>query len=228
MSKLQMNLQSLLSLIQLVSPALPVGAYTYSEGLETLSQLNLLSAAELENWLRQELRYGAIRVEAAVLVRVHRAVVNSDVQEINHWNQWLSAFRETEEIRQQSWQMGRALARLLGDLQPQTQAMLHQCTEPLNFATAFALASVTWKIDPITTVLGYLQSWATNLVNAGVRLVPLGQTQGQQILLNLAACLEATAVEALELSNSELECWSWGVSLASMNHETLYSRLFRS
>jgi urease accessory protein len=151
-----------------------------------------------------------------------------NIQEINDWNQWLSAFRETEEIRQQSWQMGRSLARLLSDLQPQTQTILHQCVEPLNFATVFALASAIWKIDESMAVLGYLQSWTANLVNAGVRLVPLGQTQGQQILLNLAASLEATALEALDLSDSELEGWSWGVSIASMNHETLYSRLFRS
>jgi urease accessory protein len=106
--------------------------------------------------------------------------------------------------------------------------MLSELEEPCNFAIAFAVAAANWKIDRATSVLGYLQSWATNLVNAGVRLIPLGQTQGQQILLNLSAQLEQTHNQALELQDAQLACCSWGASIASMNHEILYSRLFRS
>jgi urease accessory protein len=220
------NAQSLLALLQLVSPTLPVGAYTYSEGLETLSQLELLTATSLEDWLRQELRYGAIQVEAAILIRSHHAAVQVDIDQLNYWNQWLSALRETEEMRQQSWQMGQALWRLLRDLQPASG--FAACQPPYNFAIAFAIAAATFEIEAKPAVLGYLQSWAANLINAAVRLVPLGQTQGQQILLNLAPVLADTAEAILHLSDEQLECCSWGVSLASMNHETLYSRLFRS
>lgn len=222
-----MNSQSLLALLQLVSPALPVGAYSYSEGLETLAQADLLTAATLEQWLRQELAYGTIRVEAAVLVRAYQTAANADFEQLNYWNHWLSAFRETEEIRQQSWQMGRALCRLLQELHS-AQTILDQCEPPSNFVIAFAVAAAAWQIDCSTAVLGYLQSWAANLVNAGVRLVPLGQTQGQQILLNLAATIEQTAATALNQADEQLECCSWGASIASMNHEMLYSRLFRS
>ncbi len=223
-----MNARSLLSLLQLVSPGLPVGAYTYSEGLETLvQQEQLKTAADLQQWLMQELQYGGIRVEAAILVRAYQAALQADPHQLSIWNQWLSAFRETEEMREQSWQMGRSLNRLLKELQPQSQSLLAIC-EPCNFAVAFAVAAACWQIDRSEAVLGYLQSWATNLINAGVRLIPLGQTQGQQILLNLSDQLEKTCAEAFSLSDDQLECCSWGVSLASMNHETLYSRLFRS
>lgn len=218
----------LLALLQLVSPTLPVGAYTYSEGIETLVQTDqIASATALEQWLSQELRYGAIRVEAAVVSRAYQAALYSDWDRLTYWNQWLTAFRETTELREQSWQMGRSLARLLSDLRPQVQTLI-ELEEPCNFAIAFAVAAANWKIDRATSVLGYLQSWAANLVNAGVRLIPLGQTQGQQILLNLSAQLEQTHNQALELQDAQLACCSWGVSIASMNHEILYSRLFRS
>lgn len=225
----EMNTASLLSLLQLVSPALPVGAYTYSEGIETLVQAQAMqTAAQLEQWLVQELRYGAIRVEAAVLVRAYDAALNSDLDRLNEWNQWLSALRDTTELRAQSWQMGQSLARLLRDLEPATQDLFNQITEPINFAISFAVAAAHWQIDLASAVLGYLQSWAANLINAGVRLVPLGQTQGQRLLLNLQPQLAQTSQQVLKLQNDQLECCSWGVSLASMNHETLYSRLFRS
>lgn len=232
-----MSYSALLSLLQLVSPALPVGAYSYSEGLETLVQARQIQdSTTLEQWLTQELCYGAIRVEAAVLVRAYRAAIECDLTQLQFWNQWLSAFRETEEMREQSWQMGRSLMRLLKALPP--EQALHQTlvTEPtnledespLNFAVGFAIAAASWQIELPETVLGYLQSWAANLVNAGVRLVPLGQTQGQQILFHLQAQLNQTGSEVLQFSDDQLECCSWGSSMASMQHETLYSRLFRS
>jgi urease accessory protein len=231
-----MRYSSLLSLLQLVSPALPVGAYSYSEGLETFVQTEQIQdSVTLEQWLTQELCYGVIRVEAAVLVRAYRAAIDSDLAQLQAWNQWLSAFRETEEIREQSWQMGRSLVRLLKALPPE-QALHHtllteltnSADASLNFAIGFAIAAASWQIELPETVLGYLQSWAANLVNAGVRLVPLGQTQGQQILFNLQAQINQTGSEVLQLNDHQLECCSWGSSMASMQHETLYSRLFRS
>jgi urease accessory protein len=219
----------LLHLMQLVSPSLPVGAYSYSEGLETLVQSgNLPDAESLQRWLVQELRYGAVRLEASVMVRVYQGIVSSDLTALSYWNQWLSAFRETEELRQQSWQMGRSLSRLLLELQPQIAELLQACGEPCNFAVAFAIAAHSWQIDCKTMILGYLDSWATNLVNAGVRLIPLGQTAGQCLLLELYAEIEAATSVILEMKDEDFGNCSWGVAIASMNHETLYSRLFRS
>lgn len=225
--------QSLLRLLQLVSPALPVGAFSYSEGLETLVQSEKITGAEtLQQWLVQELQFGSIRVEAAVLSQIYDCTdsqnLQQNLQQLKDWNQWLSAFRETEELREQSWQMGRSLVRLLIDLNPELQSVFAGIKEPCNFATAFAVAAAHWQIDRFSTVLGYLQSWSANLVNAGVRLIPLGQTQGQRLLLNLYPILEATAKAAIDLQADSLYCCSWGLTIASMNHETLYSRLFRS
>lgn len=224
-----MNSASLLRLLQLVSPTLPVGAFSYSEGLETIVQTELIvDLATLEHWLVQELRYGAIRLEAAVFARVYAAVQTGDLAQLKHWNHWISAFRETEELREQSWQMGRSLSRLLQDLQPNLASLFNACGEPCNFTIAFALAAAHWQVDLQSAILGYLHSWASNLVNAGVRLIPLGQTQGQRLLLQLYPQMEETVGTILELTDDELWNCSWGLTIASMTHETLYSRLFRS
>ncbi|MBE9181960.1 urease accessory protein UreF [Oculatella sp. LEGE 06141] len=221
--------QALLRLLQLVSPALPVGAYSYSEGLETVVQTGTVGdASTLERWLIQELRWGAIRLEAAVVTRVYDCVDSGDVEALTRWNQWLSAMRETEEMRSQSWQMGRSLTRLLQSLEPELRPAIAACGEPCNFAIAFSLAAAHWQINREVTVLAYLHSWVSNLVNAGVRLIPLGQTQGQQVLLNVYPQTIETVQAVLVIPDDELYCCSWGVAIASMNHETLYSRLFRS
>lgn len=221
--------RSLLALLQFVSPALPVGAYSYSEGIETLVQNGKVKdLATLEYWLQQELKYGAISVEAIALLRAYACIENEELERLSYWNNWLSAFRETEEMRRQSWQMGRSLTRLLVDLQPLLQPTIAVCGENCNFTVAFAIAAHHWQIDPQTAVLGYLYSWASNLANAGVRLIPLGQTQGQQLLLNLYPVLEQTTATVMNASDDNLKNCSWGLAIASMQHETLYSRLFRS
>ena len=221
---------ALLRLLQLASPALPVGAYSYSEGLEALAEAGRLSDRDaLESWLLQELRYGAIRVETAVMVRAYRACQLDDWDGLGNWNRWLSAARETEELRHQSLQMGRSLLRLLQDLHlvelPQSLALQK---EGCHFALAFALAAVRWQIDLPSAMLGYLHSWASNLVNVGVKLIPLGQTAGQQLLLQLQPTIECAVEEVLLLQDDDLGSCSWGLALASMAHETQYSRLFRS
>ena len=219
---------ALLKLLQLASPTLPIGAYSYSEGLETLvDAAQITSASSLDHWLRRELSYGAVRVEAAVMIRAHRAILAEDFSGLTDWNHWLSAARETEELRSQSWQMGRSLLRLAQDLQPNevTQRLLQ---EECNFAIAFGTIAAHWQIDEPSATLGYLYSWATNLISAGVKLIPLGQTAGQRLLLDLGEAFEQATPEILTLPDGELGSCGWGLALASMRHETLYSRLFRS
>ncbi len=227
------NHSALLHLLQLVSPALPVGAYSYSEGLEALVDRGQVhNQATLEHWLIQELRYGAIRLEAALMVRGYQALQNQDWEALRHWNQWLSAARETEELRLQSWQMGRSLLRLFFDLEPgclfdpTCKRSLQE--EGCNFAIAFAIVAEAWQITLQSALLGYLYSWSSNLINAGVKLVPLGQTAGQQLLLDLQVPLQRATHEILLLSDDCLGSCGWGLALASMAHEHQYSRLFRS
>jgi urease accessory protein len=232
MNTTEPNSQALLHLLQLVNSTLPVGAYSYSEGLETLVQANTIANAQtLQHWLLQELDYGAIRLEAAAMVRIYRGAVclqDSGYGNLSDWNHWLSAMRETEELREQSWQMGRSLTRLLLDLEPQIEPTIAACGTPCNFATAFAIAAHYWQIDCKTAILGYLYSWVANLVNAGVRLIPLGQTVGQRLLFDLNLPLRQTVDVILTLQDNDLNGCGWGLAIASMNHETLYSRLFRS
>lgn len=224
-----MEAAALLALLQLTSPALPVGAYSYSEGLETLVEGGVISsAADLAQWLGESLATGPIAVEVAVLVRAHRALSQGRDDRLLYWNQWLSATRETAELQQQSWQMGRSLLKLLGDLYPQAHWDLVPVAGQWNLAIAFSWAGVLAGIDERTVALGYLHSWASNLVSGGVKLIPLGQTAGQQLLLDLGEPIVATVDRSGTWADDELFSCSWGLALASMAHEVQYSRLFRS
>lgn len=219
----------LLNLLQLTNSALPVGAYSYSEGLEQLVSWETIKDEQtLKHWLERELNCGAIRVETAVMLRAYQAAKMGNLEMLNYWNAWASAARETEELREQSWQMGRALTRLLQQLEPQLMPMVNACGSHCNYAIAFAIVAAHWQITDKTAVLGYLHSWATNLIGAGVKLIPLGQTAAQQLLLNLHISIVASTEKILALNDDDLSSCSWGLALASMAHETQYSRLFRS
>ncbi len=228
-------MSSLLNLLQLTSPALPLGAYNYSEGLETLvEQQRIRDAAQLGRWLEMELQFGAIAVEGAILVRAYHALSDSDIAKVVYWNHWLTASRDSRELQQQSWQMGNSLLRLLTDLEdispqlPDLATCRRELAPNCNLAIAYALAVAHWKIPLEDAILGYLHSWSSNLIGAGVKLIPLGQTSGQQLIRQLQPVLEAVSQRLLNLPDEDLFACTWGASLASMQHETLYSRLFRS
>lgn len=215
---------ALLRLLQLASPALPVGAYSYSEGLETLVHTSVIqSVDDLEHWIHQELHYGAARLEAAMLVRSHRATITQNFDQVLYWNQWFTAARETEELRSQSLQMGGSLLRLFRSLHSDP---IPNFEDGCNFAIAFGLVAALWEIDESAALIAYLHSWTANLVSAGVKLIPLGQTAGQKLLLKLGEEIGTSTIA--QLADSELESCGWGIAIASMTHETLYSRLFRS
>jgi urease accessory protein len=235
--------QQLLRLLQLSSPLLPVGAYSYSEGLESLiSQGIVYDRVTLQAWLSRELQAGAIRVETAVMDRAYLAGMQFDVAAVptdcismaavvarlQYWNQWLSAARETEELRQQSWQMGGSLTKLVVELTPAIQDLIVSIDRPCNYAIAFGATAQYWQIDRQATIAAFLHSWVTNQIGAGIKLIPLGQTAGQQILWQLQELLNILSARIPTLADEDLYTCSWGLSLASMQHETLYSRLFRS
>ncbi|NEO66295.1 MAG: urease accessory protein UreF [Moorea sp. SIO4G2] len=238
---------SLLNLLQLASPVLPVGAYGYSEGLETLVDIGVIhNQTTLHQWLEHQLCYGAIRLEAYVMVRAYESYGKGDLDGLNYWNAWVSAAKETSELRSQSWQMGNSLMRLLLDLHPPSETIVETtdvtseqnviCLQdvasavgkPCNYAIAFGIGAAHWQIDITATVLGYLHSWASNVIGAGVKLIPLGQTVGQQLLLALNHRLTLTTEDVLTLADEKLSSCGWGLALASMAHQTQYTRLFRS
>jgi len=229
----------ILKLLQLSSSALPLGAYSYSEGLETaIEKDQIRGKEELQQWMSQELSHGAIRLETALMLRGYRCWVTQDWEGLQHWNHWTSAVKETSELRKQSWQMGNTLIRLLLSLETvrSEKKQAHWGLEPginvignpCNYGIAFGIGAAHWQIEEHSAVLGYLHSWATNLMNAGVKLIPMGQTLGQQLLLELHPEMETAATSILTLQDDDLYTCSWGLGLASMKHEIQYTRLFRS
>jgi urease accessory protein len=223
--------QQLLALLQLASPSLPLGAYSYSEGLETLVEQGKITNPEaLFSWLKTELNYGNIRLETAVMLRSYQAFLECDIEKLIFWNHWLTASRESRELRQQSWQMGNSLMKLLLSLKshPNLMTIKEHLTIDCNYGIAFGIGAALWEIEAIWAVLGYLQSWASNLVSIGVKLIPLGQTAGQVVLSQLNEIIAIEAPKILGLENDDLMTCSLGLGLASLQHETLYSRLFRS
>lgn len=221
--------RALLRLMQLASPALPVGAYSYSEGLEYVVQAGVVKdSATLRAWIEDGLAFGAGQLEAAVMVRAYDAWLKNDLALVQHWDRWLSAARDSEELRNQSLDMGRALLRLLKDLQPPLPQVATLFAAPCNFASAFGIAGAHWGIARESLLAAYLQSGVANLVSAGVKLIPLGQTAGQQLLWDFHDAVAQCAQRVGLVGDDELGVGNWGATLASMGHETQYMRLFRS
>jgi urease accessory protein len=221
-----------------------VGAYSYSEGIEYLcSNGTIQTESDLCDWLQREMHFGFVTNEAAIALRAHQALMSDNITALNYWNNWLSATRETEEVRLASWQMGQSLMKLwrqLPDHQDDQLAINKSINELLptakenslgqgcNYAIAFGIVAASLGIDASNTTVGYLYSWLSNLVSAAVRSVPFGQTTGQQVIFRLSSDILRSSQLALKRLDDELEWCGWGASLACANHETQYSRLFRS
>lgn len=214
-----------LRLHQLVSPALPVGAFSYAEGLEVLVQSGRLAdAAALEAWLVAELERGALTIEAAALPRLMALIAAAAWPELADLDGWLLAQREAPELRAQQRQMGGSLQQLLADLGwPCPAAGLR-----LAWPAAFAFAGQALSLAPAAVVEAYLYGWCANQLSAAVRLVPLGPTTAQRIQLTLAPLIVQRAAELAAADCRALWQGGVGAGLAQLGHATLYSRLFRS
>lgn len=224
--------EKLLLLLQLCNSSLPLGAYSYSEGLETLvEEKQIIDSKSLNKWLVNELKYGSIRIELAIVIRSYNCYLKKDLEGLLYWNNWFSASRETAELRQQSWQMGKSLLKLILSFEPENQFLsqvIKGFHDPCNYAIAFGIITAYWEIKIENLLLGYVHNWVNNLINVGVKLIPLGQTEGQKLLLNINHEIIKNMTDILSLKDDELSSCSWGLSLASIKHENLYSRLFRS
>jgi urease accessory protein len=219
-----MNTEARLRLYQLVSPALPVGAFSYAEGLEVLVQRGALAdAAAVQRWLEAELRRGTLRLEAAALPALLDLLQRGAWEQLLERDGWLLAQREAPELRAQQRQMGGSLLQLLADL----GWPLPEPT-PLAWPAAFAWAGCCLEIEAPALVEAYLYGWTANQLSAAVRLVPLGPTEAQRLQLRLAPLIAAQAQQLVDADPREL--WSGGVGagLAQLGQAELYSRLFRS
>jgi urease accessory protein len=215
---------ALLRLMHLVSPALPVGAYAYSQGLESAVELGWVhDVGGAQDWLAGVMHNGLARLELPVLLRFMRATSDEQWQ---HWNQWLLAARETDELYREDTQLGAALRKILATLEIAVPPPLQR--GDISFVTAFALAGRAFGIAPATLAMGLAWSWLENQVAAATKLIPLGQTQALRILDALIPQLAALPTQALLLDDDEIGATLPGLVMASSFHQTQYSRLFRS
>ncbi|MEX1033658.1 MAG: urease accessory protein UreF [Cellvibrionaceae bacterium] len=219
--------QTLLHLMQLVSPALPVGAYAYSQGLESAVEQQWVSDADsAENWIGNVMIYNLGNLDGPILARLHGAWLRRDLDALNHWNHFIQASRESRELLLEDLEMGAALRRLLLELD--VPGADRWGAEDTSFAGMFSLAASHWQLSEDHMLNGFVWSWLENQVAAAIKLVPLGQTQGQKLLINLMPVVRTTVQRSKTVADDELGASLPRLALASMQHEVQYSRLFRS
>jgi urease accessory protein len=222
-----MNL-ALIRLLHLVSPTLPVGAYTYSQGLEwAVETAAVKNEADALEWIRDCLDFGVARFEAVYLGHMLVAWQEQDMDRLAALDAEFIASRESAELRAETLQMGYSLARLLNDLSDFPAQSLARFATP-SFPLAWSCAAAEWAIPAADAVAGYLWAWTENQVVAAVKAVPLGQTAGQRMLLELGAHLPRQAETACATPLEQTLNYLPAFAIACSRHETQYTRLFRS
>ncbi len=214
-------------LFQLISPSLPIGAYSYSQGIEWAAEAGWIrNADDLHDWLDGLMRGSQQYLELPVLLRLLDAWRRDDPVAVRRWNAFLIASRESRELRLEERQRARSMQRILESLDDElltAEADLYTTQHAV-----FSRACVAWGIDDQLACQGLLWSWLENLVLAAVKILPLGQTEGQRVLMRLADNIPALIAVARELDDDELGASSQALALASSAHEAQYTRLFRS
>jgi len=218
---------SLLKLMYLVSPALPIGAYAYSQGQElAVDEAWLSSTDDIIDWIHGVMEHSIATNDAAVLAIHYDAWLNNDRETLDEWNTFLMAGRETKELLLEDEQLATGLLRVLQthniDIVPE-----HFSNKP-SFPLLFALAGVKWQIPKNDLLEGFLWSWLENQVAAATKTVPLGQTQAQKILMAILPHIPELVEKALAMPEDHIGAGLPGLALASSLHERQYSRLFRS
>ncbi len=222
---------SLARMLQLASPALPVGAYSYSQGLEAAVESGAVrDAPSAGRWIEDALAFSVGRFEAPAWHRLYTAWCAHDFGSVRRIDSWFVATRETAELRAETLQMGYSLRRLCLEVGEFDRAGLEELEGfgEIAFPTAYSFAAAQWKLPAREALVAYLWSWLENQVMAALKAVPLGQTDGQKLLLRLGGRLAGIADEAAGADDSMLANFAPGLAIASSRHETQYSRLFRS
>lgn len=217
-----------LRLWQLISPALPVGAYAYSQGLEyAVSEEWVADEASALEWIEGVAANSIMTLDLPVMQRMYRAWQQDDEAQVVHWSRFLAVSRESSEILAEDNHLGKSLARLLGDLDLE-QAAAWRFKQESNFPAMFSLAASHWEIEVQQAMAGYLWAWCENQVAAAIKIVPLGQTAGQRLLSMLILKIPVWVEQAMAIEDDDIGVLCPGVAIASAHHETQYSRLFRS
>lgn len=222
---------ALLQLMWLASPALPVGGFSYSEGLEAAVESGQVrDEAGARAWLLDQLHLVLARGELAVVAKAFAAWQREDTAAIVELNAWMTTTRESSEMRLQAEQMGRSLVEWLrnrGTADPRIAPLAALRPAP-TWPVAFALAAVQTGASPRDALLAFAFGWAENMVQAALKAVPLGQSAGQRVLAALTAEIPGAVQFALALPDGARQALSPMLAILSATHETQYSRLFRS
>ena len=222
---------ALYRLMTWLSPSYPVGAYTYSHGIEYAVEAGLVSDADgLREWIATILRHGAGQVDGVTFAAAHECAGNDDIDGLARVCEFAAAFRATAETALESAAQGRAFLSLTADVwaTPVMDRLSEAWDGPVVYPVAVAVASAGHGVALRESLHAYLHAFAANLVSAGLRLIPLGQSDGQRVVRALEPVVGAAAETALNTPMDELGTAAPMVDICSMKHETQYTRLFRS
>lgn len=219
------------ALLRLASPQLPIGGYSYSQGLEMAVEQQLVQdASSAQRWIADQLRLNLARFEAPLLLALCRAAMEDDWDALAELASLHRASRETRELALESRQMGYSLRQLLEglpELDDAARAFLASQSE-LGLAPAWALATRAWRISPEDALAAWLWGWLENQLAVLMKTLPLGQQAAQRLTTELLPLLELAQHDAIHKPSPHWGSATFGLALISMAHERQYSRLFRS
>ncbi|MEP0175993.1 MAG: urease accessory protein UreF [Paraglaciecola sp.] len=218
-------------LLQLCSANLPVGGFSFSQGLEYAVEMGWVTTAEsTKGWISFNLAQSIAHTDLALLNRLYKSLASHDLPAFIRWDQHVLACRESNELLLADVAMGKALMRLLKDLQgidttPYTELI---GSKEISFVSAFALAAYLFGLDVLSAQSGFCWAYIDNQVAAATKLVPLGQTQGQNLLFELTEQVAQVIEQANHIEDDNIGASLPRLAMASAWHETQYTRLFRS
>ncbi|EJL98964.1 urease accessory protein UreF [Pseudomonas sp. GM102] len=219
------------ALLRLASPQLPIGGYSYSQGLEMAVDNGRVDDPDsARRWISDQLLLNLARFEAPLLLAHCTAAAEENWAELLQHCEEHRASRETRELHQESRQMGYSLKQLLNglpELDAPARAFLDQCPEP-HLALGWALAARAWQISPQDALAAWLWSWLENQLAVLMKTLPLGQQAAQRLTSELLPLLQQAQQDATRINPEHSGSAAFGLSLACMAHERQYSRLFRS
>lgn len=219
---------STLRLLQLASPALPIGAYNFSQGLEQAAERGWVrDEQELLAWILGLARGTLGSLDLPILARLHAAWRSEDLVAVARWDALLVASRECSELRAEERHLGRSLAKVLVELGIAAAAP-YRAGQQGSYANLFALACVHGGIDAREASQGYLWAWSENQVMAALKLLPLGQSTGQRVLNRVLQAIPEICEQAAQVHDEDIGVATPLHAMACAWHETQYSRLFRS
>lgn len=215
-------------LFQLISPSLPTGAFTYSQGLEwAIEQGWVKDKDSLISWLESILHSSYQELEIPLLKRLYTACDEDDLDAFSHWCDFTFASRETKELRLEEQNRGRAMVKIIEQLDENIQ---EEWLEPVHHCQlgGYGLLALRWDIPLKDGALGYTWGWLENMVMTAVKTVPLGQSAGQQALAALIPKATEVVEAGLDIEDEMLGGSCPVLAISSSLHETQYTRLFRS